>query len=923
MTVGKDVSKLFFPVLKCVETQSLELKKLVYLYIINYAKTQPDLAVLAVNSFRKDARERINPLIRGLAIRTMGCIGVEAMLDYMCEPLKESLEDPDPYVRKTAAICVAKLYEVSPQRFEDFKFLQQMRKLLTTDGNGMVVSNTVASLSDIQSAMGGVPPIEMTQEILNNLLNAITECSEWGKVYILDYLANNMINNPKDVDEIIQRVIPNLVLQNVAVVLSAAKVIIKYLDFVNDTEKIRSICRKMAPPLISLMNNDPEVQYIAVRNINLIIQKRPYIIDKEVRVFFCNFQDPLYVKLEKLEIMIKLADLKNVDSLLNELKDYAQEIDVVFVRKSISAVGRIAIKLERAADRCIQVLHQLINTKIDYVVQEAIIVIKDIFRKYPNKYESIIKDLCENLKALDNTDARASMIWIIGEYGERIDNAIDLMLNFSENFRDEAKKVQLAILNASVKLYLKLESQAEDLVQDVLKLATDESDNPDLRNRGYIYWRMLSTNPELAKRIILSQKPTISEDSSTIEPQLLDKLIDNVGMLSSIYYKPPEAFVKKIRDKINERLDLENEDDGAGNGPKSKDQEDYIDSQGVKRSEYLQEQPGQQQQYSNFQDLLGVEDNSNTGTGAIDDLLGGLSTPTQPQVNSQPLSSITDLDDLLGGGSTQINTNTNSNMGSGGNYVSDSLLDLDLGGGIQTVLNSQKPGAMNNQVGFQVEAAFQRENDNLVLELKLTNHSQQVLSDFLMKINTNYYGVNVVHPFPSDLTVSPGETKFVKLSCATMINNGQTAPAKPPILIQSGIKCNLDLFYFDIPMLSQVLFTRQSGGMNTSQLQMMWESIPSQPDNYFTVASMSPQVSNAHAMISRLQDNGVYFMNQGTNENGFDALYVYAVPVKQDEVVVGEISISSTGVVLQARSPAKHMVLLFLQSMNFLLCSNA
>jgi len=55
--------------------------------------------------------------------------------------------------------------------------------------------------------------------------------------------------------------------------------------------------------------------------------------------------------------MIRLADLKNVDSILNELKDYAQEIDVVLVRKSISAIGRIAIKLERAADRCIQVLH--------------------------------------------------------------------------------------------------------------------------------------------------------------------------------------------------------------------------------------------------------------------------------------------------------------------------------------------------------------------------------------------------------------------------------------------------------------------------------------------------------------------------------------------------------------------------------------
>ena len=51
--------------------------------------------------------------------------------------------------------------------------------------------------------------------------------------------------------------------------------------------------------------------------------------------------------------MIRLSDLKTVDSLLNELKDYAQEVDVVFVRKSISAIGRIAIKLDRAADRCI------------------------------------------------------------------------------------------------------------------------------------------------------------------------------------------------------------------------------------------------------------------------------------------------------------------------------------------------------------------------------------------------------------------------------------------------------------------------------------------------------------------------------------------------------------------------------------------
>jgi AP-1 complex subunit beta-1 len=76
-----------------------------------------------------------------------------------------------------------------------------------------------------------------------------------------------------------------------------------------------------------------------------------------------------------------------------------------------------------------------------YVIEEIVIVIKDIFRQYPDRYESIIKDLCMHLKNLDNIDARAAMVWIIGEYCMRIDNSIELMTHFSENFKDEAKTV--------------------------------------------------------------------------------------------------------------------------------------------------------------------------------------------------------------------------------------------------------------------------------------------------------------------------------------------------------------------------------------------------------------------------------------------------------------------------------------------------
>ena len=105
MTIGKDVSDLFTHVLKCVETEDLELKKLVYLYIINYSKAQPDLALMAINTFRKDSTERINPLVRALAVRTMGSIGIEQMLEYLLGPLQDAMNDEDAFVRKTAVMC--------------------------------------------------------------------------------------------------------------------------------------------------------------------------------------------------------------------------------------------------------------------------------------------------------------------------------------------------------------------------------------------------------------------------------------------------------------------------------------------------------------------------------------------------------------------------------------------------------------------------------------------------------------------------------------------------------------------------------------------------------------------------------------------------------------------------------------------------
>nr|GFC99859.1 beta-adaptin-like protein C [Tanacetum cinerariifolium] len=107
--------------------------------------------------------------------------------------------------------------------------------------------------------------------------------------------------------------------------------------------------------------------------------------------------------MEKLEIMIKLASDRNIDQVLLEFKEYATEVDVDFVRKAVRAIGRCAIKLERAA--------------------------------------------------------------------ERIDNADELLESFLETFPEEPAQVQLQLLTATVKLFLKKPTEGpQQMIQTSLMI---------------------------------------------------------------------------------------------------------------------------------------------------------------------------------------------------------------------------------------------------------------------------------------------------------------------------------------------------------------------------------------------------------------------------------------------------------------------
>jgi AP-1 complex subunit beta-1 len=816
MTVGKDVSTLFTDVLNCVQTGNIELKKLVYLYLINYAKSQPELTLLAVNTFVKDASDP-NPLIRALAVRTMGCIRVDRITEYLCDPLSRALRDEDPYVRKTAAVCVAKLYDIAPGLVQERGFLEILHDLIS-DSNPSVVANGVAALSEIAET-SGKDVMRISASVMQKLLAALNECTEWGQVFILDSLAKYTPADARDAEGIVERVTPRLQHANSAVVMSAVKVILSYMEimcgksgYAATSDVIRNLNRKLAPPLVTLLNSEPEIQYVALRNINLIVQKRPTILENEIKVFFCKYNDPIYVKMEKLEIIIKLVSEKNIEQVLLELKEYATEVDVDFVRKSVSAIGRCAVKLERAAERCIGVLLELIQTKVNYVVQESVIVIKDIFRRYPNRYESIIATLCDNLDTLDEPLAKASMIWIIGEYAERIDNADELLDNFLETFDEEDSMVQLQLLTATVKCFLKNPEDTQDMVQRVLDLATEESDNPDLRDRGFIYWRLLSTDPEAAKLVVLGDKPVIEDDTFKLEPNLLNTLIGQIATLSSIYHKPPEAFVVRAN--------------GRGVMNLAAPGSDVIDE-------------GDEEDYEEEEDEEEEETGAEGGVDLLD--MGGLGLGENKSAGVQR--------DLFGA-SPQSEPQVRMNK----------------------VCPAEKSG------GVDVFAGFRQVNGKVVMELEFQNVSSDTpVSNLAIQLNKNAFGLS---PASQQIVLDPpinngynGKSTVELITSPgmmTAVDAGQGASPQVQIAVKNMATSHI--YYFAVNFNLEALFA-SDGAMDRTSFIDTWKNIDDTNELYSTLSELPATSLDIDQVRAKFGMYNIFFIARRAAMEGQEVVY--------------------------------------------------
>jgi AP-3 complex subunit beta len=105
-----NASPHFASVVKNVASPNLEIRKLVYIYLLKYASAEPDLALLSINTFQRDLGDP-NPLIRAMALRVLSGIGVGMVGGLVRVSIAKCVGDMSPYVRKVAALAVPKCYE--------------------------------------------------------------------------------------------------------------------------------------------------------------------------------------------------------------------------------------------------------------------------------------------------------------------------------------------------------------------------------------------------------------------------------------------------------------------------------------------------------------------------------------------------------------------------------------------------------------------------------------------------------------------------------------------------------------------------------------------------------------------------------------------------------------------------------------------
>ena len=269
-------------------------------------------------SLTQDTKDT-NPLVRGLALRTLSSIQTRNTFQALLGPLQRAFFYKDPYVRKICKISVAKLHAFDPLLAEKNGFVENLHGMILDD-NPTVVTGAAAALFDI-AERSTTMELRINYSVASKLVEDTLRCSVWGQTYILEILMFYVPRTSQEAEYLAERACLLLRQSNPSVVLTAVKLVLYLMNYIAGAEHHEVLCRRMSPMLVHLLNSPSEIQYSALRMILLIVQRRPLVLRDNVSSLFCKFNDPFYIKNTKLDLICRLTHEDNANEVLAELKE--------------------------------------------------------------------------------------------------------------------------------------------------------------------------------------------------------------------------------------------------------------------------------------------------------------------------------------------------------------------------------------------------------------------------------------------------------------------------------------------------------------------------------------------------------------------------------------------------------------------------
>jgi len=559
MTLGVDVSKLFYEMVKVSITDDIVMKKMVFLYIVNYAHQVEQGAFLAINTFLRDMKNQ-NPKVRGLALRMLCSIKFKGVYEYFANALYESLKDAHPYVRKTAVTALLKVFHLNPKLITD-KDIDLLYEMIG-DKDPLVVMNVLFVLGEILKKEGG---IVLSNKMVNHLLNIFNQLNEWGQVTVLHLLSKFTPKDQQQMFDIMNILEEYLKTSSGAIVLGVTKV---FINFTKDNEVLYpQVIKRLRDPLITLLSscaiqNTPEIQYSILCHIYFLILKGGRETFSELyKRFYAEYEEPLFIKKIKLKILVQIANDSNYFDILSEFEEYANEKSSTFGKYSIRKIGELALRVDSSLQAVVEILKKLLTQQVDYIVSESFCVLRDLIRKYPALINEFMHLIESSIQILSN-DPRglSALVFIIGEFGQKIENS-PYILEYLSGLEIHSSEFAYSLLLAGCKLFFKSPGEMQPILGKIFELILKNYKDVDLRDRTYYYYNLMKKDINLAEYIICGQPNVVDYYYSEFDDEYIDQIFAEFNSLSIIYRKPEEKFIKYTPDDLNEEEDDKADDE--------------------------------------------------------------------------------------------------------------------------------------------------------------------------------------------------------------------------------------------------------------------------------------------------------------------------------------------------------------------------